>query len=323
MDTSATHPEPPSYSPASAAWLHEAALGFTEPETAASFARAVPIQQDGIAISPLLVQDQPEERWALVASLPRPIGVSEPVWTTLLLHLNAAAMGIGPLGIGMEATGKAMVVYGVPGAHTGDAAGLARDLFQLSYFSGLLRESAMAVQGHLPEMLDAHARRQADPQGSPPAGDADGMAPLPAGMAAAVQSHIDADWHQPLLEQAYEELGVASADRQGPALSDSVRIGTAQVQIVACGDGHTLLLSALVDRPLADGTTRLAALQANVELMLIAGCSLSLTPEGTLLQTRWDAAGLDGADLATQLDGFAALAASMDASTAAAPASVH
>ncbi|CAM3414452.1 type III secretion system chaperone [Paracidovorax anthurii] len=310
-----------SHSPEAVAWLREAALHFSDPDTAESFANARPVQQDGITFSPLLIHEKPEERWALVASQPRPIGVAEPVWTTLLLHLNATAMAAGPFGIGMDATGRAVVVYGVPGAHAGDASGLAQDLFQLSYFSGLLRESAVAVQGHLPEMIDAHARRQGAPQDTPPADTADAAPPLPAGMAAAVQSQIDARWHKPLLEQAFQELGVASADTHDLPLSDSVRIGTAHVQIVACGDGHTLLLSALVDRPLADGPTRLAALQANVELMLIAGCSLSMTPEGTLLQTRWDATGLDGGDLAAQLDGFAALAASMDGSHA--PAPVH
>ncbi len=77
------------------------------------------------------------------------------------------------------------------------------------------------------------------------------------------------------------------------------------------GTAAPLLLSALLDRPLADSAARIAALQANVELMVIAGCALGLSPEGTLVQTRWDSTGMDGAGLAVQLDGFAALAASM------------
>ncbi|AVS89597.1 hypothetical protein C8242_15155 [Paracidovorax avenae] len=297
-------------SPASAAWLREAALQFGEPEGAERFARALAFEQDGIRYRPLLIEDAPRERWALVASQPCPAGVEEPVWTSLLLHLNAPAMALGSIGIGMDPSGRATVLQAVPPSHVGDAALLAQGLFQLSYFSGMLRESAGAMQHNLAPMIEAHALRQAGgapgPEAAPPE-----MPPLPPGLEAATQARIDADWHRPLIGQALQELGAGKTQAPGLPLAGSARLHGTDIQIVACGDGHTLLLSALLDRPLADSAARTAALQANVELMVIAGCTLGLSPEGTLVQTRWDSTGMDGADLAVQLDGFAALAASM------------
>ncbi|WP_208934035.1 type III secretion system chaperone [Paracidovorax avenae] len=297
-------------SPASAAWLREAALQFGEPEGAERFARALAFEQDGIRYRPLLIEDAPRERWALVASQPCPAGVEEPVWTSLLLHLNAPAMALGSIGIGMDPSGRATVLQAVPPSHVGDAALLAQGLFQLSYFSGMLRESAGAMQHNLAPMIEAHALRQAGGEPGPEAAPPE-MPPLPPGLEAATQARIDADWHRPLIGQALQELGAGKTQAPGLPLAGSARLHGTDIQIVACGDGHTLLLSALLDRPLADSAARTAALQANVELMVIAGCTLGLSPEGTLVQTRWDSTGMDGADLAVQLDGFAALAASM------------
>ncbi|ABM34491.1 type III secretion system chaperone [Paracidovorax citrulli] len=310
MSTAHTTDPSSTLSSPSAAWLREAALQFGGPEGAELFARALAFEQDGVRYSPLLIQDAPQERWALVASLPCPAGVEEPVWTSLLLHLNVPAMALGSIGIGMDPCGRATVLQAVPPSHVGDAALLAQGLFQLGYFSGMLRESAGAVQRSLSPMIEAHALRQAGsapgPEAAPPE-----MPPLPPGLEAATQARIDADWHRPLIQQALQELGAGNAQASGLPLAGSARLHGTDIQIVACGDGRTLLLSALLDRPLADSAARIAALQANVELMVIAGCALGLSPEGTLVQTRWDSTGMDGAGLAVQLDGFAALAASM------------
>ncbi|AVS75503.1 type III secretion system chaperone [Paracidovorax cattleyae] len=317
MQTSptASTTDPSTPSPTPAAWLREAARRFGETEGAEPFSEARSFEQDGIRYRPLRIEDAPQERWALVASQPCPAGVEEPVWTSLLLHLNAPSMALGSIGIGLDSAGRAVVVHGVPPSHVGDAALLAQDLFQLSYFSGMLRESALGVQHHLSSMIDAHALRQAGSASGPEAAPPE-MPPLPPGLEATVQAQAGADWHRPLLGQALDELGAAASGTPGLPLGAIVRLQGKDIQIAACGDGRTLLLSAPLDRPLADSAERTAALQANVELMLIAGCALSLSPEGTFVQTRWDSAGMDGTDLAVQLDGFAALSASMDGTSA-------
>lgn len=304
-------PQPP-LSATSSAWLRDAALQFGTPAIAQAFSAALPAELDGISIAPVLLQEEPVEQWALVAALPRPPGVEEPVWTTLLLHLNPLAMATAPLGIGTDAAGGALAVYRVPSAHTGDASLLAQDLFVLSYFSGLLRECATTVQDHLPAMLDARARHPAPEGDTAAASGAAGLPPLPGAMAAAVHAQLDAGWHRPLLQQAFRALGAEPGGVREVPLAECVRWRGTEVQIVACGDGRTLLLSALLQRSLADMEARLAALAANAELMLIAGCSLGVSPEGTLVQTRWNASGMDGDDLAAQLDGFATLATCMD-----------
>ncbi|AVS71731.1 hypothetical protein C8247_15730 [Paracidovorax avenae] len=313
MQTSSTASttDPSTLSPSPVAWLREAARRFGETEGAEPFSESRSFEQDGIRYSPLRIEDAPRERWVLVASQPCPAGVEEPVWTSLLLHLNAPAMALGSVGIGLDRTGRAVVVHGVPPSHVGDAALLAQDLFQLSYFSGMLRESALGVQHHLPSMIEAHALRQAGSASGPEAAPPE-MPPLPPGLEATVQAQAGADWHRSILRQALDELGAAASGTPDLPLGAIARLQGKDIQIAACGDGRTLLLSAPLDRALADSAGRTAALQANVELMLIAGCALSLSPEGTFVQTRWDSAGMDGTDLAVQLDGFAALAASMD-----------
>ncbi|AVT13793.1 hypothetical protein C8235_13500 [Paracidovorax avenae] len=313
MQTSSTASttDPSTLSPPPAAWLREAARRFGETEGAEPFSESRSFEQDGIRYSPLRIEDAPRERWVLVASQPCPAGVEEPVWTSLLLHLNAPAMALGSVGIGLDRTGRAVVVHGVPPSHVGDAALLAQDLFQLSYFSGMLRESALGVQHHLPSMIEAHALRQAGSASGPEAAPPE-MPPLPPGLEATAQAQAGADWHCSLLRKALDELGAAASGTHDLPLGSIARLQGKDIQIAACGDGRTLLLSAPLDRALADSAGRTAALQANVELMLIAGCALSLSPEGTFVQTRWDSTGMDGTDLAVQLDGFAALAASMD-----------
>ncbi|WP_062389953.1 type III secretion system chaperone [Pseudomonas abietaniphila] len=247
----------------------------------------------------------PVTEWWVQGYLQPPSFVARHQWHEMLLWANSVAPGLDHCSFGLNEQGTAVASLRIPFHLEGDVQALSGALSLM----GCLADSLALGISHQPS---ADASVQMEPIEGGPVLDADGQVfreRLKQHAAASAAQSLTLDWHLGLVDQM---LGVLDIERKQPlGTVSSVTLMGLPVEIMADGDGRSLLLSTVIKRPLRTAAQHKEALVMNLHLMTLAGACIALDPKGTRLFTRWDATGLDGQALADTLMSFVMLALSL------------
>jgi hypothetical protein len=247
----------------------------------------------------------PATEWWLQGYLSPPSVVAQHQWHEMLLWANSVAPGLDHCSLGLNEEGTAVASLRIPFHLEGDVQALSGALSLMGCLAdsltlGLIHQPSPDPSVHMEPLEDA------------PALDVDGQVfreRLKQRAAASAIQALKLDWHLALVDHL---LSVLDIERQQPlsTVSSITLLGRA-VEIMADGDGRSLLLSTVIKRPLRTAAQHREALSMNLHLMTLAGACMALDPKGTRLLTRWDATGLDGQALADTLMSFVMLALSL------------
>jgi hypothetical protein len=248
-------------------------------------------------------QEQSPPRWSVLGYPFIPSGVPAGLWYEALLRANSVAMAAQTCAFALDDQSTSVLVAQLPFHIYGNAQALAQILADMDELASGLATTVSAA-AHIGSVLH-----------SPPSPD---MAPVNSELAqlgnrvdALATEQMGAQWHRPLLEQALLELGLAVPKAPFGSVG-AFKLGKRFVELIAAPDQRSLLLSTPVSVQLKTLQQRRAALQTSFYLLTGTHCSITLAPNGASLQSRWDATGLDGKDLAAWLADFVTLAISID-----------
>ncbi|RON40065.1 hypothetical protein BK664_09415 [Pseudomonas brassicacearum] len=289
------HRQPPAtpLPDAAAPWFFNAAkqLGVA-PQQARDFASSGELRLPGLTLQLTLWQTEPFAQWIVLAQLPRPENLSALQWNELLLRANCAISAMGTCAGALDERGHGLLVNRLAYQPYSNHQGLVTELDHMIAVAESLVAGATALSS---TVALANA-----PSGPPPASS---PATTPSAKAAMGQH-----WHRPLLIQALQRLGITAPPATQIQTVGVIQIGGRQLEVIADGDQRNVLVSTIIDAPLRSAVQREMALRANLQLLLLTGCSVALAPQGSCLQARWDCTGLDGEAFADWLLDFARLA---------------
>lgn len=268
-------------------WLENAATQLGVPASLArEFAHNAVLTLPGLTLQLSLWQPEPVAQWVALGLLPRPAQCSASVWSELLLRANCAVSALSTASVALSERGDGLLVLRLASRPGAEHPALADELAQLMAIGESLVAGATA--------LAAPIRQASSAPATPPTPSQPGTAAL----------HLD--WHRPLLTSALQRLGIAA-----PTLIQTVGVIVANARIfevIADSDQRHLLVSTVIDTPLATPMQREQALQANLQLLLLTHCAVVLAPHSSVLQARWNSQGLAGEDFADWLLDFGQLA---------------
>ncbi|RMM62890.1 CesT family type III secretion system chaperone [Pseudomonas savastanoi] len=294
---------PPAIPAYSAPWLAKAATVLGRPADAVRmFSRSGLLTLEHIRLM-MFCQELSPPRWSVLGYPIIPPGVPAGLWHEALLRANTVAMAVQTCTFALDEQGTAVLITQIPFHAYGDAQALAQALTDMDELaSGLATTVSAAAHvgsvGHSPPSPDM----------APASPD---LAQLSSRVEALATEQMGEQWHRPLLEQALPELGLPVPKAMFGSVG-AFKLGKRFVELIAAPDQKSLLLSTPVSVQLKTLPQRRAALQTSFYLLTGAHCSIALAPNGASLQSRWDATGLDGKDLAAWLADFVTLAISLD-----------
>lgn len=272
---------PPEPGDRASLWLHDAALELgAEAPVAQAFARTGQLQLNDVLLCVQPRSDEPDD-WLALARVARPAGVDQERWCNVLLGANGSLMLLAPWTFAIDDDGAALLALRVPPSHFDDPVMLCGSLFGLLY----------TVEGLVHGLVGARA------VATPDTGAAGDTQPAASEDAAAIDAAIEASMAQPaftapmqaLVRGAVQALGGDEAARQEALAQRSLRVGPADIAVVADIEGHALVLSADLGQSAINGARETAAVLAgNLDLLALAGVALGRLAGRPTLLGRWD-----------------------------------
>lgn len=277
-------------------WLADAAERLGIPaDQAHRFFRDGVLNLPGLTLRLCVWQPEPVPQWVALALLPRPADCSAEQWSELLLRTNCAVSAMSSASLALDEHGDALLVQHLLSRPQTQNARLADELSVLLAQAECLVAATTTVQENA---LGSLAPAPAEPRHSNAARQS-------------AKAAMGLNWHRPLLLYALHRLGIDASPASQIQTVAVIQVNGRAFEVIADADGEHLLVSTRIEKPLNNLARREQALRANLQLLLLTRCAVTLAPQGTALQARWRSRSLDGAAFADWLLDFGLLADSV------------